>query len=93
MDKVNVPDVPYIVHEEAMVKLERTIKRLWILCIIMFLAFVISNALWIRWENQWQYVETTNMNEITQDVQSDGDATIGDININGNESDSDSENK
>lgn len=79
----NLPDVPYLVHEEAMVKLERTIKRLWILCIIVFLAFVISNGIWIYYESQWQYVETTNTNEISQEVSSEGDATIGDINING----------
>lgn len=83
MENNNLPDVPYLVHEEAMVKLERTIKRLWILCIIMFLAFVISNGIWIYYESQWQYVETTNTNEISQEVTSDGNATIGDVNING----------
>ena len=83
MEDKKLPDVPYLVHEEAMVKLERTIKRLWILCIIIFLAFVISNGIWIYYESQWQYVETTNTNEISQEVTSEGNATIGDVNING----------
>lgn len=78
-----VPDVPYIVHEEAMVKMERTIKRLWILCIIMFVSLIISNGIWIYYESQWQCVDTTTTNEISQQVDSEGDATIGDINING----------
>ena len=86
---VNLPDVPYLVHEESMVKMERIIKRLWILCIIVFAAFVISNTVWIVYENQWQYVEATNTNEISQDVISDGDATIGDITINGEQSEDD----
>ena len=76
-------NVPYIVHEEITVKLERTIKRLWILCIIMFVTFVLSNGLWIFYESQWQYVDTTTTNEISQEVDSEGAATIGDINING----------
>lgn len=76
-------NVPYIVHEEITVKLERTIKRLWILCIIMFVTFVLSNCLWIWYESQWQYVDTTTTNEISQEIDSEGAATIGDVNING----------
>lgn len=77
----NKPDVPYIVFEETCVKLERTIKRLWILCIIVFLSFVISNGIWIWYESQWQYVDTTTMNDISQQIDSEGRATIGDITI------------
>ena len=51
--------VSYIVFESATARLERTIKRLWILCITMFLAFVVSNGLWIYYESQWEVVETT----------------------------------
>ena len=55
----NVEPVPYIVHESAMARQERTIKRLWILLIIIFSAFVISNGVWSWYENQWETVETT----------------------------------
>ena len=66
--------VPYIVHEAAMARLERTIKRLWILCIVIFLAFVISNAVWIYYESQ--YEDTV----ITQDVMTDtGSAVVSGI--------------
>lgn len=51
-------DVPYIVHESAQARQERTIKRLWILCLVMFLAFVGSNAAWIYYESQFETVTT-----------------------------------
>lgn len=60
-------DVPYIAHESAQARQERTIKRLWILCIIMFLAFVISNTAWVYYENQ--FTETSV--EIEADQQAD----------------------
>ena len=74
--------VPYIVHESILARMERTIKRLWILCIIMFTALVISNGLWLYYESQYMTVET--METVEQDVKT-GDGTaivtgIGDIN-------------
>ncbi len=63
-DKTKVESVPYVVHEGAMARQERTIKRLWILCIIIFLAFVISNGAWIWYENQFMdEVTITQENE------------------------------
>lgn len=52
-------NVPYMVHEGMMTRLERSNRRLWILCIIIFLAFVISNGCWIWYESQWEDVVTT----------------------------------
>ena len=72
--------VSYIVFESTMARLERTIKRLWILCVIIFAAFVISNVAWIYYESQYEDVVT----EVTQSVDSDnnGIASInGDVNI------------
>ena len=45
--------VPYFLHESEMARLERMVKRMWILCIIMFLALVITNAGWVYYENQF----------------------------------------
>ena len=59
--------VPYIVHEGVMARMERTIRRLWVLCIIMFLAFIVSNGLWLYYESQWETVETTEQT-VTQDI-------------------------
>lgn len=67
--------VPYLVHEGILVRLERTIKRLWILCIIIFLAFVGSNAAWLYYESQWEVVETvttTTTQEVEQDSEDGG---------------------
>ena len=52
-------DVPYIVHESIMARMERTIKRLWILCILLVLLLVGTNAGWVYYESQWQSVRQT----------------------------------
>ena len=51
--------VPYVVHEGIMTRQERTIKRLWILCLVIFLALVGTNAGWIIYESQYQDVVIT----------------------------------
>lgn len=74
--------IPYYVHEGMMARMERTIKRLWILCIIIFLAFVASNAAWIVYEAQWEVAETTSQSVDQKIDTGDGDANItgiGDI--------------
>ena len=59
-----IESIPYVVHEGEMARQEWTIKRLWILCIIIFLAFVISNGAWIWYENQFMdEVTITQENE------------------------------
>ena len=62
-------DVPYIVHESAQARQERTIKRLWVLCIVIFAAFVISNGAWIYYEAQFETTTTT--------IEAEQDATSG----------------
>jgi len=51
--------VPYIVHESDMARQERTIKRLWILCIIIIVLLVGSNGAWILYESQFMDETTT----------------------------------
>ena len=60
----NQASVPYFVHEAEMARQERTVKRMWILCIVMFLALVVSNAGWVCYESQFEDVVTT----VTQDL-------------------------
>lgn len=60
-------DVPYVVHEGIVTRLERTNKRLWILCIILIISLIGSNIAWIYYESQWQYVESTTTQQIDQD--------------------------
>lgn len=78
--------VPYIVHESIMARMERTIKRLWILCVIMFVSLILTNGLWICYESSFEDVVTNQ--EVSQDVDTgNSDAVItgiGDINYGEN---------
>lgn len=58
MDK----DTYVAIAEAAAARQDLTIKRLWILCIIIFAAFVISNIAWIIYENQFMDIEVTQEN-------------------------------
>lgn len=42
--KKNVEPVPYMVHESAMARQERSNKRLWLVVIILIAALILSNA-------------------------------------------------
>ena len=80
-------DVPYIVHEVAVARLERVIKRMWVLVILLIILFVASNGAWILYESQFEDVETT----ITQENEDGYNKYIGndgDI-VNGNADDQD----
>lgn len=63
--------VSYFIYESAMSRLERTIKRLWILCIILIILFVGTNGAWLYFESQWEDVTT-----VTQETQWDGDSNV-----------------
>ena len=51
--------IPYYVHEGEMARQERHIKRLWILCIIIFVALIATNAGWIWYESQFEDIVMT----------------------------------
>ena len=72
-------EVPFIVHEGEVARLERVIKRLWIMCIIIFMACVISNGLWTYYSTQWETVEVSQDadNGVNNFIGSDGDITNG----------------
>ena len=74
--------VSLYVYEGTLARQERHIKRLWILCIIIFLALIGTNAGWIYYESQFETETTTQ--EVTQDVDTGSGtayvAGIGDIN-------------
>lgn len=72
----NGEKVPYIVHEADMARLERANRRLWILCLVMFLSLVISNAGWIWYESQFEEIVTTTTQEVEQDADGVGSNTF-----------------
>ncbi|MBR3645975.1 MAG: hypothetical protein IKN54_06115 [Lachnospiraceae bacterium] len=75
--------IPYIVFEGEMTRMERMIKRLWIVIIIMIVLFVGTNGTWLYYESQFSEEVTT----ITQDVKAkDGNAIVngtGELSVNG----------
>lgn len=86
----NMKDVPYIVFESEMARLERIIKKQFILIIVSLCFLVGTNICWTVYESQFEEATTT---EVTQDVDSGdgGDAIINDgVRING-EGDTDSQ--
>lgn len=85
-------DVPYIVHEGIMTRLERTIERLWILAIILIILLFGSNAGWIYYQNQFEdKIETTTI-EAEQDGAGVNVIGGGDVNY-GTESQSNQNNE
>lgn len=76
--------VPYVVHESDMARQERTIKRLWILLLVLIVLFVGSNGWWIWRESQFadEYYEITQENEdgYNNFIGNDGDIYNGEAN-------------
>ena len=60
-----------MVHEDDMARLERTIKRLWILTIILIVSLLGTNGAWLYYESQWEDVAATQDVEATADNGSD----------------------
>lgn len=56
--------IPYFCHEGDMARAERTIKRLWILCILLIILLVGSYAAFFYYENQFMDEVT-----VTQDAE------------------------
>lgn len=85
-----VDPVPYIAHESAMARQERTIKRLWILLILVISLLVATNGAWIWYESQ--FVEESVWQEVDT---GEGDAYIagiGDVNYGEGQAESDAPN-
>ena len=80
-------DVPYIAHESAVARLERVIKRLWVLVLALIILLCASNAAWIWWESQYETIETTITQE-NADGYNNYIGNDGDI-VNGNADDQD----
>ena len=67
--------------ESVLHRTDRMYRRLWVVCIILIIALIGSNAAWLYYENQYQVTETT----VTQDASNDGEGDIilsngGDVN-------------
>lgn len=78
-------NVPYIVHEADMARMERSNKRLSVLACILVALLFITNALWVWLWNQYEYVDTVTTS-VTQD--GEGNNIYGDGNEVDNGADS-----
>ena len=47
-------NVPYIVHESSMARMERQIKRLWIALLVAVVVLFASNTGWLIYESQFE---------------------------------------
>ena len=77
-------DVPYIAHESAVARLERVIKRLWVLALVLIVLLAASNAAWIWWESQLEEVRIEQENESGYNnfIGNDGDIYNGETDNN-----------
>ena len=51
----NHTQVPYIVHEGIVVRLERQLKRMWIAIIVAVVALLGCNVAWLLYINQYDF--------------------------------------
>ena len=65
--KQQVEPVAYIVFESMKATMERTIKRLWVVILVLVLLLFATNAAWVYYESQWEVVETTETYEANTD--------------------------
>ncbi len=72
-------NVPYIVHESAMARMERVNKRLWITVILLIVLLVGSNLGWMYYESQFEDVKITqeNADGYNNFIGNDGDIING----------------
>lgn len=79
----NAPEnVPYIVHELSMARMERQIKRLWIALIICIIMLFASNAAWLYAWCQYDYsseeiVTVDGKDGVANYIGNDGDIVNG----------------
>ena len=77
--KHNPAPVSYLVHESIMVRQERTIRRLWILCLVLIIALIGTNLAWTVYENGFTDTVITQQNDAGYNnyIGNDGDIING----------------
>ena len=75
-EKCNL-SVSYVVHESALARAERTIKRMWMTCLVLIALLVATNVMWIWYNNQFKDVTTQIRSETVAD--NGGNAAVEDV--------------
>ena len=80
--------ISLIAHESAMARQERTIKRLFVIIILLIFLLVGTNAAWIWYESQFEECTKVEQEIDTKDgsafVAGIGDVTIGESQADSN---------
>lgn len=76
---MNMNDENRYIHDAYMSMAERTIRRLWIIIILLIILCATSNVAWVIYEDQFQTVDCSDV-EAMQNVKTDenGNVTIND---------------
>ena len=77
-------DVPYIAHESAVARLERVIKRLWVLVLVLIVLLAASSAAWLYYESSFEEIRIEQENESGYNnfIGNDGDIYNGETDNN-----------
>lgn len=84
-EKRNPESVPYIVHEGAMARNERTVKRLIIALVVSIALLFVSNASWLYAWVSYDYVSSVTIDGkegVANYIGNDGDIYNGKDSIN-----------
>lgn len=68
--------VSYLAFEGEMTRLERTNHRMFILCLALLVALLLTNLGWIVYESQWEYY-TDTVQEVNQEANNGTNNFIG----------------
>ena len=63
----NPQTVQFATLESVCTRLERSNRRFFVIVLVLLGALIATNAGWIYYESQWQVVETTTTQTVTQD--------------------------
>ena len=71
--------VTYLAFESMKATMERTVKRLWVLVLVLIMLLFGTNAAWLYYESQWEVFETHIEAEQTADGGGSNYAIGGDL--------------
>jgi hypothetical protein len=64
--------IPYIAHEGALARMERTTSRLFKVIVVLIIALFLSNALWLYAWTRYDYEDTTDTETVTYSQDGEG---------------------
>lgn len=75
-DEKHDASIPFYAVESMLDRQGLTIKRLWIICILLIVLLVGTNALWIWYESQFVYLDTQSVEQDIDAKTGEGDFTV-----------------